>query len=73
MGDIVGRLTPEQVMACRMSVEMINRLAFELGIAKRGHQHLWNELAIQYGFTGKKIQCDYETGTITTQEIITNG
>ena len=73
MGEVVGKLTADQLMACRMGLDLISRLSFDLGMAKRGHQHLWNELADQYGFAGKKIQLDYETGAITTQETVIDG
>ncbi len=64
MGEILARLSPDQLMACQMSLKLIDDKTFELGLIKRGHQHLWNNLAAQYGVKDKKIELDYTTGLI---------
>jgi hypothetical protein len=64
MGEILARLTPDQLKACQLSLKLIDDKAMELGLVKRGHQHLWNELATRHGVVGKKIEIDYTTGLI---------
>lgn len=65
MGDkILLKLTPGELMACQLSLKLIEQRTFELGLIKRGHQHLWNELAKRYGIADKKLRLDYETGII---------
>jgi hypothetical protein len=64
MGEILARLTSDQLTACQLSLKLIDDKAMELGVLKRGYQHLWNELATRHGVAGKKIEIDYTTGLI---------
>jgi hypothetical protein len=64
MGDILARLSPGQLKACQLSLKLIDDKILELGLIKRGHKHLWNELAAQYGIADKKLELDYTTGLI---------
>jgi hypothetical protein len=63
MGDIVGVIPPEHLAALKESMALMNRLSLELGLVKRGHQHLWNEIGKQYQVEGK-IEVNYDTGVI---------
>lgn len=74
MGEIIKKLHPDELKACQMSLELINKLAFELGIVKRGHQHLWNELGEKHGFhPDEKLVVDYQSGYITLNQEANDG
>jgi len=64
MGDILARLGPDELKACQLALQLIDNKSLELGLIKRGHQHLWNSLAVKYGVSDKKIELDYATGLI---------
>ena len=64
MGEFLVKLMPEELQACRSALNMINDKKLELGLIKRGHQHLFNDLAHKYNMVGKKIELDYETGLV---------
>ncbi len=69
MGEqTIAVLSSDQLLACTLSLDLINSKTLELAMLKRGHQHLWNELARKYGVDKKtKIQIDYKTGVITAE------
>jgi hypothetical protein len=58
-------------------LQVIREKTTELGLIKRGHQHLWNDIATKYDLVGKKIEIDYETGLVmeklATDEVKTDG
>jgi len=70
MGEkTIAVLSPDQLLACNMSLNLINDKAFELGLVRRGHQHLLNEMARIYGVDKKvKMTFDYKTGVITAED-----
>ena len=68
MGKFLVKLSPAELQACRAALKVINEKTQELGLVKRGHQHLWNDLAEKYSFVGKKIEIDYETGLVMEKE-----
>ncbi len=65
MGEFLVKLMPEELQGCRAALSMINGKTLELGLMKRGHQHLWNDIARKYDLVGKKIEINYETGLVT--------
>lgn len=73
MGDVLLRLNRAELDACRSALKLINDKAFELSYLKRGHQHLWNELAEKHGLVGKKIEIDYETGLVMETDEVAHG
>lgn len=64
MGDILARLKPDELKACQLAVKLIEDKILELGVLKRGHKHLCNELMMRHGVAGRIIEMDYETGLI---------
>ena len=69
MGDVIKKLKPEELKACQMALDLINRLAFDLGMAKRAHQHLWNEIGAANGLKPHdKVIIDYQSGYVTVKE-----
>jgi hypothetical protein len=68
MGDDLIKLTRDELGACKAAWELIQRMTFELGMFKRGHQHLWNDIGAKYAVTGKRMELDYETGLLTIKE-----
>ena len=68
MGEFLVKLQPAELQACRAALNVINQKTQELGLIKRGHQHLWNDLAEKYDMVGKKIEIDYETGLVMEKE-----
>ena len=64
MGEFLVKLEPAELQACRVALKVISEKTQELGLIKRGHQHLWNDLAEKYHIVGKKIEIDYETGLV---------
>ncbi len=70
MGEkTIAVLSSDQLLACNMSLDPMNTKTLELGMLKRGHQHLWNELARMYVVDKKaKITLDYKTGVITAED-----
>ena len=64
MGEFLVKLQPVELQACRNSLKIIRDKAEDFGLLKRGHQHLWNDLADKYNIVGKKIEIDYETGLV---------
>jgi hypothetical protein len=65
MGEFLVQLMPEELQGCRVAVDIIKEKTLELGLLKRGHQHLWNDIAKKYDLVGKKIEVNYETGSVT--------
>ena len=69
MGDVIKKLDPGELKACQMALDLINRLAFDLGMAKRAHQHLWNEIGANHGLQlDDKVVIDYQSGYVTVKE-----
>ena len=64
MGEFLVKLHPDDLKACQMSLQAMDTRALELGLIKRGYQHLWNEFSQKYGLVGKKIDFDYATGLV---------
>jgi hypothetical protein len=75
MGEFLLKLMPEELQACRVALTVIKEKTTELGLIKRGHQHLWNDIAEKYGIVGKKIEVDYDTGLVIEKpgEVKTDG
>lgn len=66
MGENIKKLKSEELKACQMALDLINRLAFDLGMAKRAHQHLWNEIGANHGLQpDDKVVIDYRSGYVT--------
>ena len=66
MEETIKKLKPEELKACQMALELINKSAFELSMVKRAHQHLWNEIGQAHGLQpNDKIILDYQSGYVT--------
>ncbi len=62
-------ISPDELAACNKALDLINTKTLELGLLKRGHKHLWNELARKYGVDKKaQIILDYKTGVMTAED-----
>ena len=73
MGEFLVKLMPEELQDCRAALTIIKRKTLELGLIKRGHQHLWNSIAQKYEIMGKKIEIDYETGLVMERTEVSDG
>ena len=69
MGETIKKLTSAELKSCQMALDLINRLAFELSMSKRAHQHLWNEIGATHGLQpDDKLSIDYQSGYVTVTE-----
>jgi hypothetical protein len=73
MGEFLVKLLPAELQGCRAALSIIKEKTLELGLIKRGHQHLWNDLAVKYDIVGKKIEIDYDTGLVMTAKEESHG
>ncbi len=73
MGEFLVKLMPEELQDCNRALQSIRQKTLELGLIKRGHQHLWNEIAEKYNLVGKKIEVDYETGLVMERTEVSDG
>jgi hypothetical protein len=73
MGADFIKLTHDELLACKAAWDLIEKMTFELGMLKRGHQHLWNDIGVKYELTGKRMELDYETGLLMIKETELDG
>lgn len=63
----IGKFSEEELKALWRSIEQVRSTEFQLGLLKRGYQHLINELAGAKGITDK-VRVDFKTGSIYNVE-----